>query len=44
MSEFITRHRVHPAIDSKFPLEQYEAALQLMQSGNFVGKIVLLLQ
>ena len=44
MSEFITKHRLHPAIDRKFPLEQYEEALQVMQSGNFVGKLVLQLQ
>jgi NADPH:quinone reductase-like Zn-dependent oxidoreductase len=44
MSEFITRHRLHPVIDRKLPLAQYEEALQLMQSGNFVGKIVLQLQ
>jgi NADPH:quinone reductase-like Zn-dependent oxidoreductase len=44
MSDFITQHRLHPAIDSRFPVARYEDALQLMQSGNFVGKIVLLLQ
>jgi D-arabinose 1-dehydrogenase-like Zn-dependent alcohol dehydrogenase len=44
MSEFISQHRLHPAIDSRFPVERYEDALQLMQSGNFVGKIVLQLQ
>jgi NADPH:quinone reductase-like Zn-dependent oxidoreductase len=41
MSEFITRHRVRPVIDRVFPLEQFEEALKLMESGNFVGKIVL---
>jgi NADPH:quinone reductase-like Zn-dependent oxidoreductase len=44
MSEFISQHRLHPAIDSRFPVERYEDALQLMESGNFVGKIVLQLQ
>jgi NADPH:quinone reductase-like Zn-dependent oxidoreductase len=41
MSAFIEKHRLHPAIDRKFPLVQFEEALQLMQAGNFVGKIVL---
>jgi D-arabinose 1-dehydrogenase-like Zn-dependent alcohol dehydrogenase len=44
MSEFITRHRVRPVIERVFPLEQYAAALELMESGNFVGKIVLSLK
>jgi NADPH:quinone reductase-like Zn-dependent oxidoreductase len=44
MSEFITRHRLHPVIDRVFPLEQYPEALKLMESGNFVGKIVLRLK
>lgn len=41
MSEFIVAHKLHPVIDKVFPLEQYEAALEHMASGNFVGKIVL---
>jgi len=41
MSEFITKHRVKPVIERVFPLEQFEEALKLMESGNFVGKIVL---
>lgn len=41
MSEFIARHRIKPIIERVFPLEQYEDALKLMDSGNFVGKIVL---
>jgi NADPH:quinone reductase-like Zn-dependent oxidoreductase len=44
MSEFIRRHRLRPVIDRTFPLAQYEEALKHMQSGNFVGKIVLQLQ
>jgi D-arabinose 1-dehydrogenase-like Zn-dependent alcohol dehydrogenase len=44
MSEFITRHKVRPVIEHVFPLEQYAEALKLMESGNFVGKIVLRLQ
>jgi NADPH:quinone reductase-like Zn-dependent oxidoreductase len=43
MSEFITKHRVKPVIDRVFPLEQFDEALKLMESGNFVGKIVLTL-
>ena len=41
MSAFIVEHRMHPVIDRVFPLEQYEAALQHMASGNFVGKVIL---
>jgi NADPH:quinone reductase-like Zn-dependent oxidoreductase len=41
MSEFITAHRLKPVIERVFPFEQYEDALKLMQSGSFVGKIVL---
>lgn len=44
MTEFITRHRLRPVVDREFPFEQYPQALQLMQSGDFVGKIVLRLQ
>lgn len=41
MSAFIAAHRLHPVIDRVFPLEQFDAALKHMASGNFVGKIVL---
>jgi NADPH:quinone reductase-like Zn-dependent oxidoreductase len=41
MSRFITDHKLKPAIERVFPFEQYEDALKLMESGNFVGKIVL---
>jgi NADPH:quinone reductase-like Zn-dependent oxidoreductase len=41
MGAFITKHRLRPVIDRVFPLDQFEAALALMESGNFVGKIVL---
>jgi hypothetical protein len=30
-------------IERAYPLEQFEEALELMDSGNFVGKIVLTL-
>jgi NADPH:quinone reductase-like Zn-dependent oxidoreductase len=41
MSEFIVQHELRPVIDKTFPLAQFEEALRLMESGNFVGKIVL---
>jgi NADPH:quinone reductase-like Zn-dependent oxidoreductase len=41
MSEFIVKHKMRPIVERVFPLEQYEEALKLMESGNFVGKIVL---
>jgi NADPH:quinone reductase-like Zn-dependent oxidoreductase len=41
MSEFIVRHELRPVIDRMFRLEQFEDALRLMESGNFVGKIVI---
>ena len=41
MSRFITEHKLKPAIERVFPFEQYEEALKLMESGSFVGKIVL---
>jgi NADPH:quinone reductase-like Zn-dependent oxidoreductase len=41
MAEFIGQRQFHPAIDRTFPLEEFEAALAHMESGDFVGKIVL---
>jgi NADPH:quinone reductase-like Zn-dependent oxidoreductase len=41
MSAFIAKHELKPVIERAFPLEQYGEALKLMESGNFVGKIVL---
>jgi NADPH:quinone reductase-like Zn-dependent oxidoreductase len=41
MNTFIARHRLHPVVDRVVPLEQYADALKQMESGNFVGKIVL---
>jgi len=41
MSEFITAHKLKPVIEREFPFEQYQDALKLLESGNFVGKIVL---
>jgi NADPH:quinone reductase-like Zn-dependent oxidoreductase len=43
MSEFIAKHQLRPVIERAYPLEQFEEALELMDSGNFVGKIVLTL-
>jgi NADPH:quinone reductase-like Zn-dependent oxidoreductase len=41
MSRFITAHKLKPVLERVFPFEQYEDALKLMESGSFVGKIVL---
>jgi NADPH:quinone reductase-like Zn-dependent oxidoreductase len=41
MSAYIVKHQIHPVIDRVFPLDQYQAALQHMAAGDFVGKIVL---
>lgn len=41
MGAFIAKHRLHPVIDRVFPLEEFDAALKHVASGNFVGKIVL---
>jgi NADPH:quinone reductase-like Zn-dependent oxidoreductase len=41
MSEFIRSHKLKPVIERVFPFKQYDDALKLMESGNFVGKIVL---
>jgi NADPH:quinone reductase-like Zn-dependent oxidoreductase len=41
MNAFIARQRLHPVVERVLPLEQYADALKQMESGNFVGKIVL---
>ncbi len=41
MNAFISAHHLHPVIDKTFPLEQFDAALEYMEAGDFVGKIVL---
>ncbi len=41
MDDFISMHHLHPVVDRVFPLEQYQDALEYLQSGRFVGKIVL---
>lgn len=43
MSAFITTHGLKPVIEREFPLADYEEALKLLESGNFMGKIVLTL-
>ena len=44
MNAFIAQHHLHPVIDRVFAFEQYREALKSLQSGHFVGKIVLRLQ
>lgn len=41
MSEFLSKHRLKPVIERVYPFAQHAEALQLLASGNFVGKIVL---
>jgi NADPH:quinone reductase-like Zn-dependent oxidoreductase len=41
MSAFIDQHRLHPVIDKTFPLDQFDAALQHLRTGNPVGRVVL---
>jgi NADPH:quinone reductase-like Zn-dependent oxidoreductase len=43
MGEFIAERKLRPAIDRVYPLENYDTALKQMESGDFVGKIVLTL-
>lgn len=43
MSAFITSHGLKPVVEREFPLADYEEALKLLESGNFVGKIILTL-
>jgi len=41
MSAFIDQHRLHPVIDKVFALDQFDAALQHLRTGNPVGRVVL---
>jgi len=41
MSAFIDQHRLRPVIDKTFPLDEFEAALQHLRTGNPVGRVVL---
>ncbi len=44
MTNFMSRHQLLPVIERVYPFAQYPDALQLLASGNFVGKIVLRLE
>ena len=41
MREFLGKHRLKPVIERVYPFAQYPDALQLLASGNFIGKMVL---
>jgi len=41
MNAFIVKHRVKPVIDKVFEFKDAQAAYDLMESGNFFGKIVI---
>ena len=41
MSAFVTSHGLKPVVEREFPVTQYDEALKLLESGNFVGKIIL---
>jgi NADPH:quinone reductase-like Zn-dependent oxidoreductase len=41
MLDFISKHRLRPVIDRVYPFEQYAQALQHLDSGDFIGKVVI---
>lgn len=41
MNAFITEHRLRPVVDAVFPFEEAEAAYELMDSEQHLGKIVI---
>ena len=41
LNEFIAEHRIRPVVDRVFDFEQAPAAFELMDSGDFFGKIVI---
>ena len=41
MLVFISKHRLRPVIDRVYPFEQYAEALQHLDSGDFIGKVVI---
>ena len=41
MSAFITEHAIHPLIDRVFPFDEAPAAFDLMENGDYMGKIVI---
>ena len=40
MQDFMTRHHVKPVVEKVYELDQLDAALEQLRSGQFVGKIV----
>jgi NADPH:quinone reductase-like Zn-dependent oxidoreductase len=43
MTEFVTRHGIHPVISHSFPLEKLDEAFEVMERGTQFGKIVITL-
>jgi len=41
MNEFIAQHKIQPIVDKVFEFKDAPAAFELMESGNFFGKIVI---
>jgi NADPH:quinone reductase-like Zn-dependent oxidoreductase len=41
MLDFISKHRLRPVIDRVFPFEQHIEALRYLESGDFIGKVVI---
>ncbi|MEP7243992.1 MAG: NAD(P)-dependent alcohol dehydrogenase [Gammaproteobacteria bacterium] len=41
MNAFITKHHIKPVVDKVFEFKDAQAAYELMESGNFFGKIVI---
>jgi NADPH:quinone reductase-like Zn-dependent oxidoreductase len=41
LNAFLTEHRIEPVVDRVFTLEETPAAFELMDSGDFFGKIVI---
>ncbi|HLF11399.1 MAG TPA: zinc-binding dehydrogenase [Gammaproteobacteria bacterium] len=41
MNAFISEHRIRPVVDRVFNLEEAPAAFEFMDSGDFLGKIVI---
>jgi D-arabinose 1-dehydrogenase-like Zn-dependent alcohol dehydrogenase len=41
MNAFIVKHKVKPVIDKVIDFKNADAAYQLMESGDFLGKIVI---
>ena len=41
MLDFISKHRMRPVVDRVYPFEQYAEALHHLESGDFIGKVVI---